>query len=448
MSLEPFDIPMFYGRIAIAAAALTHALFATFIVGSSLIGAACETIGYVAGRPRFERLSRHIAFTLIFTTAGVSFLGVTLVFTLNIFWPHFWSTLFRIMFWPLLLEASFFLAEAVFAYAWYYSWDWAAATPARKRLHLSFGWIAAGSSVIAMVMIDIVASYMLTPRPPDDTWGKIFNPTMVYLDIHRLIGNLTWTGFGLAGLWAIGFWRATNPDDRSFFRWAGAVCFGIGFGTLLIMPAIGYQYLLKVRYSEPQAFYTLMLGPRSWLFDLVALLYSALIVIGSCYIVRALKPVLSLGGIGRVVLPISVAIVAVAGLVFSMPYHLQHVPLVSRVTDVAVNPLGAMQPNKYFAIALLVVFGLLNWVWFLRSFSGPVLWWQAREERAPDRTKPRLLLALSVCAMLMMLTMGWVRETARAWNGYLIYGVMKLTDETGLYQPENTSHQQNIEPVN
>jgi hypothetical protein len=50
--------------------------------------------------------------------------------------------------------------------------------------------------------------------------------------------------------------------------------------------------------------------------------------------------------------------------------------------------------------------------------------------------------------MLMMLTMGWVRETARAWNGYLIYGVMKLTDETGLYQPENTSHQQNIEPVN
>ena len=83
----------------------------------SLIGAATETIGYLTHNPRFERLSRLIAFTLIFTTAGVSFLGVTLVFVLNIFWPQFWSILFHIMFWPLLLEASFFLAEAVFAYA-------------------------------------------------------------------------------------------------------------------------------------------------------------------------------------------------------------------------------------------------------------------------------------------------------------------------------------------
>jgi cytochrome d ubiquinol oxidase subunit I len=435
MSLESFDIPMVYGRIAIAAAALTHALFATFIVGSSLIGAACETVGYVTGKSRFERLSRHIAFTLIFTTAGVSFLGVTLVFALNVFWPHFWSTLFRIMFWPLLLEASFFLAEAVFAYAWYYSWDWAAATQARKRVHLSFGWIAAASSLIAMVMIDIVASYMLTPRPPDDTWGKIFNPTMVYLDTHRIVGNLTWTGFGLAALWAVGFLRATTAQERSFFRWAGAVCFGIGFGALLIMPAIGYQYLLKVRYTEPQAFYTLMLGPRSWLFDLVALLYSLLIVIGSYYIIRALRPVLTREGTGRIVLPFSLAVVSLAGLIFSMPYHLQHIPFVSRFTDIAVNQLGAMQPNKYVAIAVLVLFGLLNWIYFLRSFSAPVPWWRTKERSAPDRTKPRLLIAISMCAMLMMLTMGWARETARAWNGYLIYGAMSLADEGALYQP-------------
>jgi cytochrome bd ubiquinol oxidase subunit I len=192
---------------------------------------------------------------------------------------------------------------------------------------------------------------------------------------------------------------------------------------------------LQIRYTEPQAFYTLMLGPRSWLFDLVALLYSALIVSGSYYIARALKPALPSHGTGRILLPISVAIAALAGLVFSMPYHLQHVPLVSRVTDVAVNPLGAMQPNKYIAVALLVLFGLLNWIYFVRSFSGPVLWWQTREDPATDRAKPKLLIMLSVCAMLMMLTMGWARETARAWNGYLIYGVMSFTDEAALYQP-------------
>jgi hypothetical protein len=34
-----------------------------------------------------------------------------------------------------------------------------------------------------------------------------------------------------------------------------------------------------------------------------------------------------------------------------------------------------------------------------------------------------------------MLTMGWVRETARAWNGYLIYGVMSFDDEESHYLP-------------
>ena len=73
MEMEALQIPMLYGRVAIAVAALAHALCATFIVGSSVIGAATETIGHVTRNPRFERLSRLIAFTLILTTAGISF---------------------------------------------------------------------------------------------------------------------------------------------------------------------------------------------------------------------------------------------------------------------------------------------------------------------------------------------------------------------------------------
>jgi len=71
-------------------------------------------------------------------------------------------------------------------------------------------------------------------------------------------------------------------------------CFAVGFGALLLMPVIGYQYLQHVRYSEPQAFHTLMLGARSWLFDLVALLYGLITVLGSgtCFApsVRAAGP--------------------------------------------------------------------------------------------------------------------------------------------------------------
>ena len=419
MDVEPLHLPMLYGRLAIAAAALTHALCATFIVGSSLIGAAIETTGYMTRNHSLERLARLIAFTLILTTAGVSFLGVTLVFLLNIFWPQFWSTLFHIMFWPLLLEAAFFLAEALFAYAWYYTWEWSNERPARKRWHLAFGWSAAASSLIAMLMIDIVASYMLTPRPPDDTWGKIFNPTMIYLDMHRIVGNLTWTGFGLAALCAGGLLRSRTEEDRAFYRWAGGICFTIGFGALLIMPAIGYQYLLKIRHIEPQAFYTLMLGARSWLFDLVALLYSLLILFGSLYIWRSLRTSKADNGTGSLVLPGSLAVVTAAGLVFSLPYQLQHIPGLSALTDRVINPLGKMQPNKYFAIAFLVLFGLLNWTYFFRSFANALPWWRSETDGRRDRWSPGLLIAISLTAMLMMLTMGWARETARAYNGYL-----------------------------
>ncbi len=433
MDLEPLQLPMLYGRVAIAAAALGHALFATFIVGSSLIGAATETIGHVTKNPRFERLSRMIAFTLILTTAGISFLGVTFVFVLNIFWPQFWSRLFQIMFWPLLLEASFFLAEAVFAYAWYYSWDWSNQQPARKRWHLFFGWSAAASSLIAMLMIDMVASYMLTPRPLDETWAKLFNPTMPYLHVHRIVGNLTWTGFALAALCAAGLLRSVTEEDGKFYRWAGSVCFAIGFGALLIMPAIGYQYLLRIRHIEPQAFYTLMLGPRSWLFDLVALLYSSLILFGSLYIWRHLRRIQA-KGTERLVLPLSLAVVAAAGCIFALPYQVQHVPGLAAVTDRIIFPLGKMQPNKYFAMAFLVFFGLLTWIYFLSSLSARYAKQPCSEGARSDPWRPRLLFTLAFCAMLMMLTMGWSRETARAYNGYLIYGQMTLEEERTTYR--------------
>lgn len=432
MTLEPLQIPMQYGKAVIGIVALTHALFATYIVGSSLIGVATETVGWLTKKARYDRLARTIAFTLILTTASVSFFGVTLIFALNIFWPRFWSTLFRIMFWPLLLEALLFLGEAVFAYAWFYSWDWAGTSRGRKRLHLIFGWLATACALAAMLVIDMVASYMLTPRPPELIWDRLFNPTMIHLHLHRWFGNLTWTGFALAALCGVAFLRSATPEDRRHYEWAGGYCFAIGFGALLIMPVIGYEYLLRIRYELPQAFHTLMLGGRSWLFDLVALLYSLLIILGSWYMARRLRRA-QVRGASFIVLPVSVAVVTVAGVVFSIPYQLQHIPGVLLLTDQALLPLGKMQPNKYFAMAFLVLFGLLNWVYFFWSFHERVPWWESKAESSQDRRSPKLLVSLSLCAMLIMLTMGWARETARAYNGYIIYGEISFEDERATY---------------
>ena len=78
--------------------------------------------------------------------------------------------------------------------------------------------------------------------------------------------------------------------------------------------------------------------------------------------------------------------------------------------------------DRFFALAFIVVFGLMNWLYFFRSFASRVPWWQAQGSTLREAASPGLLITLSFCSMLMMLTMGWARETARAYNGYLTYG--------------------------
>lgn len=437
MTLEPLETSMTVGRVAIAAAALLHSLFATFIVGSSLFGVLTATCSYVTRHEWFGRLARLIAFTLVLSTATISFVGVTLVFFLNIYWPQFWHRIFQVMFWPFLGEATLFLGEAVFAYAWYYLWDWGR-EGWRQLVHLAFIWVAAGCAVTAMFMIDITASYMLTPHPVYDTWSNIFNPTMIHLDLHRWFGNITWAGFAIAGLCGIGYLRSTSDSDKRFYRKGGAFCFVIGFGALLVMPVIGYQYLLHLRYAQPQAFFTVMLGERSWLFALVGLLYGLSVLFSSLYAGRMVKslPVPPFGFAGYY--PVSLGLILLATITLAMPYHLQHVPLLHHVIDQNINPLGKMQPFKYFALSLLVIMGTGNWLYAVRAFAGwgkvPV----TAATAALGRPMASAAMTLAGLTVVTLLAMGWVRESARAVNGYLIYDEMRLTDEQSTYEGSGT----------
>ena len=434
MPLEPLDIPITWGRIAIAVTALSHALFATFIVGTALIGAVVATVNYRFQEKRWERLAHMLAFTLVLTTGTISFMGVVFVISLSVFWPHFWSTIFRIMFYPFIMEAGLFLGEAVFAYSWYYGWSWSKGNARRRALHLSFAWLGAASALAAMFMIDITGSYMLTPAPPETFWARIFNPTLFHLDAHRFFGNLVWAGFALAGISAIGSLRAKREEERAHYRWAGRFFFSIGFTALLIIPFIGFLYLRQLRYTEPQVFFTLMLGERSWLFDLVALFYGLLIVVGSFYIYTIARSNARRPASFDTFMPVSLGAVILAGLVFALPYHLQNIPFAHLVTAAQINPLGKMQPNKYLAATSLVVMGAVSFIYYLASLRGMRTQEERTEPIRADRTAPKLLITLAFLSICIYLVMGYSRETARASNGYLIYGMIRLADERPTYQ--------------
>lgn len=439
MTLEPLETSLTVGRVAIAASALTHTLFATFIVGSSLIGAVTATFSYVTEKEWFHRLARLIAFALVISTASISFFGVVLVFALNIYWPQFWHRLFHVMFWPFLGEAALFLGEAIFAYSWYYLWEWGR-HGWRQKVHLAFIWLAAGCALSAMFMIDITASYMLTPDPIHSAWENVFNPTMIHLDLHRWFGNLTWAGFALGGICAVRYLKSTTDTDRNFFQKGGSYCFVIGYGALLVMPVVGYQYLLHLRYGQPQAFYTVMLGERSWLFDVVALLYGLLILVGSLYVMQMVrsqsKPPPSFIGFN----PLSLTVIVIAAMMLAMPYQLQHIPLLNRLTDQEINFLGKMQPYKYFALSSLVVFGFGYWLYSLRVFGRMPSATVSRAVSGAPRRMAGMLVTLAGLTVIILLGMGWVRESARAVNGYLIYGEMRLEDEKSTYQASPSDH--------
>ncbi|BCA55967.1 hypothetical protein W02_31070 [Nitrospira sp. KM1] len=428
---EPLFIPMLAGRVAIATAALTHSLFATFIVGTSLIAAAVATVWFLSRAPEHQRLARALAFTLVLATGTVSFFGVIFVFSLNIFWPRFWHRIFHIMMWPFLAEVMLFLGEAILAYAWYYLWDWSSRHAVYRRWHLGFIWGAALCAVSAMFMIDITASYMLTPFPAESGWQNVLNPTMIHLDLHRWFGNLTWAGFALAGINAVGLVRAKDSSERAYFQWAADRFFVIGFGALLVMPIIGYQYLLHLRYGQPQAFQVLMLGERSWLFDLVALLYGLLVFLGSLHVVHMVRQQRRESPLSAALVLVSTIIIGLAAVILAMPYHIQHIPFASLLTDREINPIGKMQPNKYFALSFLFAFGLVNSICSIRALR--------QSHGLQDYPQPpcirttSILLAISVCSIVIMLTMGWTRETARAYNGYLIYNQFSLGDERNTY---------------
>ena len=404
---------LFGSRLTIALTTSVHALFATFVVGGMIFGAMAESVGVLTHEERYERLSHSIARTLVLMSASVAFLGVVLVLFLTILWPTFWTTLFRIMFWPLLFEASMFLGEAACLYPWYYSWGrWP------RKTHLLIAWLGAGFAVIAMTMIDTVGSFLLTPRPVLPALQRMLNPSMVQLTLHRFAGNLSWFGFGIAGLSAIRYLRARDPQERAYQEWVGAFAIIIGFGFLLLMPIIGFSYLKAIRFASEGAFNRLMLGEKSWIFVLQVFLIDVLILVGTWYMFR-------MAGFRYKDNPrfkryrlATFTLMAIAALVFVTPYQMRYIPFAEYFTSATVNPLGRMQPNKYIAMGVLIGLGILNYGFYLSALRFKTEWGNG------GRLPQVLLIVLAVFTIFSMFNMGYARENGR--YPYLIYGKMTI----------------------
>ena len=428
MPIGNLDVPVIGKNVVIAVLVQTHILFAAFIIGAVLIAATSEYLGVVTKQPRYERFARNLARFVVLLFASGAALAITFVLALVTLFPLFFSYLQNIFFWVFLVEAFMFLGQIIIVYAWYNAWDKLAY---RKSLHVVFGFIAGFMGLMAMTMIDAVASYMLTPAeaPVTEVARTFLNQTMVPLNMHRFVGNFSYAGFLIAGWGAWRYLRATREDDREYYDWMGHWGLIWGFGFLIIQPIIGYGYLKGIRESAPDAFNTIMLGDKAWVFNLLAIYLAIMSIASTAYFVHKLRfavvPMetvrkLAVGAIGFTglftvlnIIPKDMSLVPQIGLVFFGGEN-------------TVIPLGSMYPWKYIGLIGLMLVGFFVIALYLRATATGFQWGRA------SRWSQYALMACTVTVVFTMVTMGYTRETARRVDnnpGYLIYQCVTLEQQ-------------------
>jgi cytochrome bd ubiquinol oxidase subunit I len=423
------EIPGIGKEVVIAVLAQSHIFHAAFIGGILLIASTSEYLAVLTKQPKYDRFAKGAAIITVLIFAVGSSIAITFVLALITLYPVFWSYVQNILFWALFAEAFMFVGEIILIYAWYVSWDKLAY---RKKLHVVIGFMAAMLVVAQITFINVVGSYLLTPSlaSADNVAATYLNPTFLPLNMHRFVGNISFAGFLVAGAAGLLYLRSTRVGDREFYDWMGHWGLVWGFGFLLLQPFIGYGYLKAIREHNPAAFEYIMVGEKSWLFNLLAIELAIMGVASVAYCLHKLrfaaKPMptlrnMTLGALG---------FMALFGLLNLIPSDASLVPQIGWVfldgEDTRI-PLGSMYPWKYIGLIGMMLVGVFALGLYLKATASGFHWGRA------SRWSQYALIVTAVTVVLTMLTMGYTRETARRGadppdgsDGYLIQGCITL----------------------
>lgn len=424
-------------RIAIGTVFEIHILLSGLVSGLTQLGPIAEWIGYFRGRKEYERLAHGTGLTLIYLFAFGAFTAILLVSILLVaLWGHLWSIITTITFWPFMIESGSFLVMVTTTYVWYYTWS--VLDGRYKPLHMMIGGLLVVGSFVQVLMIDIVASYMLTPSTPFDPFRVFMNPTEVPLQAHRIIGNLAYVGYAYAAVGAFHLLRHRGklPEDLAHFDWM--VSFGMLWGTVmtLLQPAVGWSYAKEIQLHAFGAWYKMMEGDLSPAFLLQIFVLSLLYLVPQFYFQRRLERI---GARGAGVMRILTFLLVVTTIFAILPAHFAFT--VDQVQAEGLNrpfweggllnPFGYMIPYKVGALTALFTFSATGlWVYLrgLRRLEfSPVsaarqVWW--------EKSLPLVSMFL---VMIMIVLMGFIRENSRFPNG--IAGQVQLHGQQSISQP-------------
>jgi hypothetical protein len=166
----------------------------------------------------------------------------------------------------------------------------------------------------------------------------------------------------------------------------------------------------------------MMMGDLSVVFVWQIFLLGTMFVVGVWYFSRRLRTAEAPGFSLLRKATIALVVLTLFG---ALPYHLAFTQADVLAAGLnrpfweggLINPLGAMIPNKVFALMALDLLAVAGVIWYLRGLPA-VRWGTAA------RGEQRLLVVSGVLVMMMIATMGFIRENGRVPD--LINGEMTL----------------------
>lgn len=467
---QPVPTNLFSNSAAVAIIALVHIQIATFITGGSFLVVVSEAIGIARNDERHERLAHTTIKGMVWLFGFGSALAILWVTWILLgMWGTFFIALARITFWPFVFEAGLFVTEIVLLYTLYANWE---RLRAYRRVRLGLAVLLAVALWWQQFMIDVVASYMLTPNGGDtNQLAQVLNPTDLPLTVHRTVGNVAWAGAIVAGIAALRYLRARRREgaqervvdppparsvgamaatwyahgsraeaahaaaasDTAFWDWAGVWGAVWAIGATLLQPWIGYSYAKEIQLHAYPAWYRMMFGDLSNVFLVQIFLLGMIFVLGTLYFWRRMRASETRGQRTQVFM---LVILVLATLLAATPARFSNtLPEVLAANQAKpwwdgglLNPIGTMIPNKLIALLAMMVCGLVSVTSLLRAHSRGQLRWGDATRRSQG-----LLIALAVTTSAMMMVMGIIREHSRA--PYLLNGEITIQGQHGVDNP-------------
>lgn len=296
----PVEFPYTGNRTGVWIVAQLHILFAAFILGAPIFAVVSEWLGYKNQDPKYDRLAKEVTKVTVILYSMTALTGGLFIFVLLATYPGFTTWLIQHFFlvfaviYPLL-----FILETIILYAYFYSWD--SLKGEKKARHIALGVLLNVVGTVTLFVIDGPTSFMNTPAKSAEgvsliqfvqsagLWDKIANYSWMPLNLHRLVGNVTFGGF-IAGLVAAYMYMGAKTDEeRSYYDWMGFVGNMIGVGALLFLPFMGYLLAYELCDYDASICPYMMADQLSMFFEMQGAMVGLIFLASNYYIWLSMK---------------------------------------------------------------------------------------------------------------------------------------------------------------